>query len=113
MIRRPPRSTLFPYTTLFRSGARRFVGGQVAARRNGDARGPGDARGAGPRVAGGDPAALLHGRGRSAGPGNSRDGERGRGDRPRPLVPWSRRVGARTPAGGESRRPAADRGRPR
>src|SRR2546430_11613076 len=26
MIRRPPRSTLFPYTTLFRSGAsRRFV----------------------------------------------------------------------------------------
>src|SRR2546430_11683064 len=28
MIRRPPRSTLFPYTTLFRStqGERRFVG---------------------------------------------------------------------------------------
>src|SRR2546430_7509032 len=27
MIRRPPRSTLFPYTTLFRSGRRRqFVG---------------------------------------------------------------------------------------
>src|SRR5260370_6221667 len=26
MIRRPPRSTLFPYTTLFRSG---FVAGQV------------------------------------------------------------------------------------
>src|SRR5256885_6990711 len=25
MIRRPPRSTLFPYTTLFRSGARRLV----------------------------------------------------------------------------------------
>src|SRR2546422_7352991 len=24
MIRRPPRSTLFPYTTLFRSGARQF-----------------------------------------------------------------------------------------
>src|SRR3989442_9566752 len=24
MIRRPPRSTLFPYTTLFRSGARRI-----------------------------------------------------------------------------------------
>src|SRR5258707_5531005 len=24
MIRRPPRSTLFPYTTLFRSGVRRF-----------------------------------------------------------------------------------------
>src|SRR5256884_3512861 len=26
MIRRPPRSTLFPYTTLFRSGAARAVG---------------------------------------------------------------------------------------
>src|SRR2546429_7261474 len=25
MIRRPPRSTLFPYTTLFRSDARRFA----------------------------------------------------------------------------------------
>src|SRR2546427_6443416 len=25
MIRRPPRSTLFPYTTLFRSGAHRFA----------------------------------------------------------------------------------------
>src|SRR2546422_5395533 len=25
MIRRPPRSTLFPYTTLFRSHRRRFV----------------------------------------------------------------------------------------
>src|SRR3712207_6956524 len=30
MIRRPPRSTLFPYTTLFRSGE---VGGQVLAGR--------------------------------------------------------------------------------
>src|SRR3712207_7650531 len=29
MIRRPPRSTLFPYTTLFRSGrGRRHVGGE-------------------------------------------------------------------------------------
>src|SRR5882672_3662249 len=27
MIRRPPRSTLFPYTTLFRSSARRGAGG--------------------------------------------------------------------------------------
>src|SRR2546422_7196828 len=26
MIRRPPRSTLFPYTTLFRSGAGNFAG---------------------------------------------------------------------------------------
>src|SRR5258708_14461990 len=29
MIRRPPRSTLFPYTTLFRSGAGRDLAGIV------------------------------------------------------------------------------------
>src|SRR3712207_8852424 len=29
MIRRPPRSTLFPYTTLFRSGGESSVGGLV------------------------------------------------------------------------------------
>src|SRR5438093_13781425 len=29
MIRRPPRSTLFPYTTLFRSGRRRRRGRRV------------------------------------------------------------------------------------
>src|SRR2546426_2564793 len=40
MIRRPPRSTLFPYTTLFRSGlrgpARRApgLGGRTASRRS-------------------------------------------------------------------------------
>src|SRR2546422_2680696 len=28
MIRRPPRSTLFPYTTLFRSAAQRVLGPQ-------------------------------------------------------------------------------------
>src|SRR5256885_6451740 len=33
MIRRPPRSTLFPYTTLFRSGGRRPEGRPEAARR--------------------------------------------------------------------------------
>src|SRR5215216_8200935 len=31
MIRRPPRSTLFPYTTLFRSGEGRLAGGRLAA----------------------------------------------------------------------------------
>src|SRR3712207_8033964 len=31
MIRRPPRSTLFPYTTLFRSQQRRKKGGPVDA----------------------------------------------------------------------------------
>src|SRR3712207_9400389 len=29
MIRRPPRSTLFPYTTLFRSGGEQGVDGEV------------------------------------------------------------------------------------
>src|SRR5256885_17167234 len=32
MIRRPPRSTLFPYTTLFRSGVTLPRGGQVPGR---------------------------------------------------------------------------------
>src|SRR5947207_9541530 len=31
MIRRPPRSTLFPYTTLFRSIARKLIGRQKLA----------------------------------------------------------------------------------
>src|SRR3712207_7667380 len=52
MIRRPPRSTLFPYTTLFRSARRHglLAGGdrRPAARerglRHGEARRPGDRR---------------------------------------------------------------------
>src|SRR5215217_8912597 len=47
MIRRPPRSTLFPYTTLFRSGAAaRASAGRVspAAASADRARGPGAAR---------------------------------------------------------------------
>src|SRR2546422_11218703 len=38
MIRRPPRSTLFPYTTLFRShaGLQVLADGQLAARHIGD-----------------------------------------------------------------------------
>src|SRR3712207_8945852 len=40
MMRRPPRSTLFPYTTLFRSArARKELGDERAARR-----GPGERR---------------------------------------------------------------------
>src|SRR2546428_8721795 len=35
MIRRPPRSTLFPYTTLFRSEGRRADDVQLAARQGG------------------------------------------------------------------------------
>src|SRR3989454_8584010 len=34
MIRRPPRSTLFPYTTLFRSGPRRRAGRRPRAGRS-------------------------------------------------------------------------------
>src|SRR3712207_7327600 len=48
MIRRPPRSTLFPYTTLFRSGARC----QGLPRR-------GDARTRSLRSCDGDPASVL------------------------------------------------------
>src|SRR3712207_7087480 len=36
MIRRPPRSTLFPYTTLFRSRAQRPDAGRPAERRIAD-----------------------------------------------------------------------------
>src|SRR3712207_7156881 len=65
MIRRPPRSTLFPYTTLFRSGrARAADGGRGAgvrgAGRGGDPADAGEPRPAehqfhrGPRPRGGD-----------------------------------------------------------
>src|SRR2546426_7265236 len=37
MIRRPPRSTLFPYTTLFRSGAPAVRAGRLRAERGGGA----------------------------------------------------------------------------
>src|SRR2546429_5469849 len=42
MIRRPPRSTLFPYTTLFRSldGLQHFVGLRAASQRTLRLRGP-------------------------------------------------------------------------
>src|SRR5689334_23615067 len=39
MIRRPPRSTLFPYTTLFRSRGQSRLQQQVAARHDRDALG--------------------------------------------------------------------------
>src|SRR3712207_7621970 len=46
MIRRPPRSTLFPYTTLFRSrGAGQEVVGPVAPLPRARHGGPGDPRG--------------------------------------------------------------------
>src|SRR3712207_8370859 len=36
MIRRPPRSTLFPYTTLFRSWARMLAQGQSSSAKRGE-----------------------------------------------------------------------------
>src|SRR3712207_8913582 len=44
MIRRPPRSTLFPYTTLFRSGDEGGVEGSPGGYGGGDRRLPGGAR---------------------------------------------------------------------
>src|SRR5256885_7312162 len=38
MIRRPPRSTLFPYTTLFRSGITALPSGPLTASRTGPLR---------------------------------------------------------------------------
>src|SRR3712207_8007772 len=40
MIRRPPRSTLFPYTTLFRSPARALRRDRLGRRRGARVRGP-------------------------------------------------------------------------
>src|SRR5256885_13225838 len=34
MIRRPPRSTLFPYTTLFRSGSLNYFSGGISMRQD-------------------------------------------------------------------------------
>src|SRR2546427_6177406 len=42
MIRRPPRSTLFPYTTLFRSGRGGVVGDRADARYDSHEDHPGD-----------------------------------------------------------------------
>src|SRR3712207_8664037 len=55
MIRRPPRSTLFPYTTLFRSRsavAGHSAGGGVAGRRRRDGAEPAGGAAAGVRAAG-------------------------------------------------------------
>src|SRR3712207_8092635 len=57
MIRRPPRSTLFPYTTLFRSrGGARPARAGAARRRAAHRGGPGD--GPAPRGADGEPEAA-------------------------------------------------------
>src|SRR5687768_18055044 len=51
LIRRPPRSTLFPYTTLFRSGVAAGAGRSGQAEDEGVA----DLAGEGPRLERGDP----------------------------------------------------------
>src|SRR5256885_4921921 len=51
MIRRPPRSTLFPYTTLFRSSIECLTGGQADGRHDACSRGTA-ARGAACRIHG-------------------------------------------------------------
>src|SRR3712207_7507985 len=84
MIRRPPRSTLFPYTTLFRSGA--VEGLALGARGGGFGRGAGGGRGGG-----GARAAALGGEGAG-------DGRAG----PRAQQP-------RRPPGQARRGPARDR----
>src|SRR5207249_10329449 len=53
MIRRPPRSTLFPYTTLFRSPSGGGAGGHARGRRDGDPECAGKARPPGRAVDGG------------------------------------------------------------
>src|SRR3712207_8284814 len=70
MIRRPPRSTLFPYTTLFRSRAR--LAGEGADGGHGDlARGRGAVPGPG----------ALRGGGAGPAPGSHRGALRNPGDR--------------------------------
>src|SRR3712207_6948109 len=65
MIRRPPRSTLFPYTTLFRSRLRRVLGRDDPPERAGRR-----------RLAGAEP--LRHPRrGGGAAPGSEGGGARG------------------------------------
>src|SRR3712207_7646054 len=72
MMRRPPRSTLFPYTTLFRSHRLGGGGGLDDAEEHLGLRGPAQLRPSGPRVAEGDgelgrrlPEEVAGGRGRS------------------------------------------------
>src|SRR5256886_10125331 len=70
MIRRPPRSTLFPYTTLFRSGGRGGRGGASGGGRGGR-RGDARRRNRGATriqrpLPGDRPRPLLLGRGRRA-----------------------------------------------
>src|SRR3712207_8803888 len=75
MIRRPPRSTLFPYTTLFRSG--QAGGGPAGRRRPAPGAAPAPAGAAGGPGHGGAPGGNPPG----TGPGQGRPLRRGGGDR--------------------------------
>src|SRR3712207_3153461 len=99
MIRRPPRSTLFPYTTLFRS---RRVAGRGAAGTGRPA--TGGAAGT-PARAAGRAAALRGGGRRRAGGGAGPDGRGPRG--PRPLL----RISDQSTEVGGSARPRRVRNR--
>src|SRR5690349_23628840 len=66
MLRRPPRSSLFPYTTLFRSRRRRG-GRRRAHRRREVRRGEGDGVGGGARDRDREPGALRPGVGERGG----------------------------------------------
>src|SRR5438034_4010598 len=59
MIRRPPRSTLFPYTTLFRSHPTRLAAGGADDSRPGAGRGTRNGSGP-PRATGGAQARDVH-----------------------------------------------------
>src|SRR5258708_19978361 len=67
MIRRPPRSTLFPYTTLFRSGRLAGRRGHALWGSRGGVRAPSRARALPDRVLGGGGAPLRARRGLARG----------------------------------------------
>src|SRR3712207_9567724 len=69
MIRRPPRSTLFPYTTLFRSRVARHLEHRSPAAL------PGDVPDADGRAAPGERERVLPGRARGGAAVQGRDGE--------------------------------------
>src|SRR2546425_1236902 len=105
MIRRPPRSTLFPYTTLFRSRARHGPRYGRAARRRGLPRGgPGAQRARPPGRRGGAAGEGRARRPRAAGEpaGRGRRGGRLRGRGP----PLGRAQRARVRGGADERRHA-------
>src|SRR5437660_11058696 len=104
MIRRPPRSTLFPYTTLFRSrGAAAGASGEcvrrhAVARRSGARTGGRSGGAGGPAVAGRALGGAAGGRARGARGVPARIGKRPRGGgcRGSPPAVRPRAIGARS-----------------